>query len=107
MNLIGNAYKNINNGKALLKEDFESDGFYVYHGTRPEFLTGLGEAGLERIFTAANGGNMYGPGVYCTFNLKDSIHNVKTKPEYGNCIVQMRLIGGFNGFIILVKLYLL
>ena len=36
MNLISEAYK-----KALIKEDFESDGFYVYHGTRREFLDSL------------------------------------------------------------------
>lgn len=56
--------------------------------------------GYRRDFTGSKGGNMYGPGVYCTFNLADSINNVKTKPEYGNCIVEMRLVGGFKGFII-------
>ena len=38
---------------------------------------------------------MYGAGVYCTYKLEDSIHNVKTKPEYGDCIVKMFLIVGF------------
>lgn len=63
-------------------------------------LESLFKYGYNRVFTGTKGGNMYGPGVYCTFNLNDSIENVKTKPEYGNCIVQMRLIGGFDGFII-------
>ena len=56
--------------------------------------------GYNRAFTGTKGGNMYGPGVYCTFRLSDSINNVKTKPEYGNCIIEMRLSGGFQKFII-------
>ena len=56
--------------------------------------------GYNRVFTGTKGGNMYGPGVYCTFLLNDSIYNVKTKPIYGDCIIQMRLIGGYEGFII-------
>ena len=56
--------------------------------------------GYSREFTGGKGGNMYGPGVYCTVRLADTIENVKTKPEYGNCIIKMRLIGGFDRFII-------
>ena len=63
-------------------------------------LDSIFKNGYRRDFTGTKGGNMYGPGVYCTFNLEDSINNVRTKPEYGNCIVEMRLVGGFNGFII-------
>ena len=56
--------------------------------------------GYNRAFTGTKGGNMYGPGVYCTFRLEDSIYNCKTKPEYGNCIIKMKLIDGFKNFII-------
>ena len=63
-------------------------------------LDSLFKYGYNRAFTGTKGGNMYGPGVYCTFNLKDSIVNVKTKPEYGDCIVLMKLLGGFKNFII-------
>lgn len=63
-------------------------------------LESLFKYGYNRAFTGTKGGNMYGPGVYCTFKLSDTIHNVKTKPEYGDCIVSMRLIGGFDKFII-------
>ena len=56
--------------------------------------------GYSREFTSSKGGNMYGPGVYCTVKLGDTIHNVKTKPEYGDCIVKMRLIGGFDRFLV-------
>jgi hypothetical protein len=62
-------------------------------------LDSIFEFGYNRAFTGSKGGNMYGAGVYCTYKLEDSIHNVKTKPEYGDCIVKMFLIGGFDGFI--------
>lgn len=72
----------------------------LYRVAFSDQLESLFKYGYNRAFTGTKGGNMYGPGVYCTFNLRDSINNVKTKPEYGNCIIQMKLVGGFNGFII-------
>lgn len=72
----------------------------LYRVAFTDQLESIFKYGYNRAFTGTKGGNMYGPGVYCTFNLRDSVENVKTKPEYGNCIVQMRLVGGFNNFII-------
>ncbi len=95
MNLISEAYN-----KALLKEDFESDGFYVYHGTRREFLDSLGEAGFERIFTAANGGNMYGPGVYSTYRLARGYQN--TNGTYGSYLLKMK-VKSLRNFVIYDK----
>ena len=63
-------------------------------------LESLFKYGYNRAFTNTRGGNRYGPGVYCTFRLSDTIHNVKTKPEYGDCIVKMRLLDGFKDFLI-------
>lgn len=63
-------------------------------------LDSLFKYGYNRAFTGSKGGNMYGPGVYCTFKLSDSIHNVQTKPEYGDCIIAMKLLNGFDKFII-------
>jgi len=63
-------------------------------------LDSIFEFGYNRAFTGSKGGNMYGAGVYCTYKLEDSVYNLKTKPEYGDCIVKMFLIGGFDGFII-------
>lgn len=100
MNLIGEVYKNILSKKTLLKEDFESDGFYVYHGTRGEFLNGLGEAGLERIFTAANGGNMYGPGVYSTYKLARGYQNANG--TYGSYLLKMK-VKSLRNFVIYDK----
>lgn len=95
MSLISEAYN-----KALLKEDFESDGFYVYHGTRREFLDSLGEAGFERIFTAANGGNMYGPGVYSTYRLARGYQN--TNGTYGSYLLKMK-VKSLRSFVIYDK----
>ena len=95
MNLIYEAYN-----KALLKEDFESNGFYVYHGTRKEFLDSLGEAGFERIFTAANGGNMYGPGVYSTYKLATGYQN--TRGTYGSYLLKMK-VKSLRSFVIYDK----
>lgn len=63
-------------------------------------LDNIFKNGYSRDFTGSKGGNMYGPGVYCTFKLSDSIHNVETKPEYGDCIVMMKLVGGYKDFLI-------
>ena len=72
----------------------------IYRVAFKSQLESLFKYGYNRAFTNTKGGNMYGPGVYCTFSLKDTIENVKTKPEYGDCIVKMRLLGGFKKFLI-------
>lgn len=56
--------------------------------------------GYSREFTSTKGGNMYGPGVYCTYLFSDTVRNVKTKPLYGDCIIKMKLVGGFKNFMI-------
>ena len=70
----------------------------LYRVAGSEQLDSIFTYGYNRAYTATRGGNMYGPGVYCTFNLRDSIENLNK--EYGDCIVEMRLIGGFRNFII-------
>ena len=60
--------------------------------------------GYSREFTDTQGGNFYGPGVYCNYILRDTINNLITKKGlYGDAITTMRLVGGFNGFIIFDK----
>ena len=57
--------------------------------------------GYNRAFTGTAGGNMYGPGVYCTFLLSDSQKNLREKwGFYGDCIVSMKMAGGYDKFII-------
>jgi hypothetical protein len=107
--------ENILNFKSIVNEAIEEDyGQYpmpsiddiegekmttMYRVAFKNQLDSIFEFGYNRAFTGSKGGNMYGAGVYCTYKLEDSIHNVKTKPEYGDCIVKMFLIGGFDGFI--------
>lgn len=93
-NLINEAYKK------LLTEDFESDGFYVFHGTRSDSIEGLGEAGLERVFTDSNGGNMYGPGVYSTYKLATGFQN--TRGTYGSWLLKMK-VKSLRSFVIYDK----
>ena len=93
-NLIKEAYKK------LLTEDFESDGFYVFHGTRSDSIEGLGEAGLERVFTDSNGGNMYGPGVYSTYKLATGFQN--TRGTYGSWLLKMK-VKSLRSFVIYDK----
>ena len=62
----------------VLKEEYESDGnFYVYHGTRDTALDGISKLGFERFFTASNGGNMYGAGLYTTYKLSTQGQNAR------------------------------
>jgi len=72
----------------------------LYRVAFKEQLDSIFKYGYNRTYTGKKGGNRYGPGVYCTFTLADSIKNVKSKPIYGDCIVMMKLVGGYNGFVI-------
>ncbi len=80
--------KNISN--KLLKEDFERDGgFYVYHGTKPTAEEGISRLGFERFFTASNGGNMYGAGIYSTYKLSTQGQNARG--AYGNVMFKLKV----------------
>lgn len=82
-------------------EEFFGDGMVtLYRVAKSKQMDSIFKYGLSREYTGSAGGNMYGPGVYCTLTLSDTIHNVKTKPHYGDCIIMMRLIGGFDRFLI-------
>lgn len=94
MSILAEAYRNI------LNEDFEKDGFYVYHGTGPEALNGLFDAGFERIFTSSKGGNMYGAGVYSTYKLASGFQN--TNGTYGNYLLKLK-VKSLRNFVIYDK----
>ena len=95
MNIFENICKNV------LNETFETDGnFYVFHGTQPRAEKGLLSAGFERSWTAANGGNMYGKGVYTTFTFSRNGSNARG--GYGNTILKAR-VKSLNNFIIYIE----
>ena len=94
MALLKEAYE-----KALLNEEFGNDGvLYLYHATGNDAVSGISNKGFEREFTASNGGNMYGPGVYTTFNLSTDGQNVKG--VYGNKIIKMKFVGDLTKFVV-------
>jgi hypothetical protein len=89
-------FKNISN--KLLKEEFESDGnFYVYHGTKDSALDGISKSGFERFFSASNGGNLYGAGVYSTYKL--SLQGQNAHGAYGHVMFKLR-VKSLRNFII-------
>lgn len=72
--------------RRLIRENFDSDGnFYVYHGCPSSAAKGLSNAGFERSWTSANGGNMYGKGVYTTFSFGGGSN---AHGGYGNTIIK-------------------
>ena len=73
---------------------------YIYRVFFKNQITDISEMGYSRDYSSSKGGNMYGAGVYTTYSYNDTIINLKTKPEYGNSIMRMRVEGGFNNFII-------
>ena len=109
-NIISEAIDEILASKLPSKEDFDTDKFpSLYRIAFKTQLPNIFKYGYDREFTGSKGGNMYGPGVYCTFDLKSTIINFKRsmdqikqygQSEYGDCIVKMKLIGGFDHFLI-------
>jgi hypothetical protein len=92
MSLFGNI------ANKLLKEDFEADGsFYVYHGTRDSALDGISKKGFERFFSASNGGNLYGAGLYTTYKLSTQGQNAHG--AYGQVMFKLR-VKSLRNFII-------
>ena len=99
MGLLKEAYE-----KALLNEEFGEDGtLYLYHGTDKNAVSGIQQKGFEREFTASNGGNMYGAGVYTTFTLSREGQNMHG--SYGNMMLKMRFVGDLNKYIIYYQDY--
>lgn len=72
----------------------------IYRVAFKKQINTIFKTGYVRDFTASKGGNMYGPGVYTTYDFKDTVFNLRTKPEYGDCIMCMKLVNGFKNFII-------
>lgn len=108
--IINEAIDEILASKMPSKEEFDTNNFpSIYRIAFKTQLSDIFKYGYDREFTGSKGGNMYGPGVYCTFDLKSTIQNFKRsmeqikqygRSEYGDCIVKMKLVGGFDHFLI-------
>lgn len=83
----------------VLNEGYENGKFYVYHLTKKSSINGIAETGFERYFTGSNAGNMYGPGVYTTYDLSSSEVNLSRGNEYGNVLLKI-LVKSLRNFII-------
>lgn len=70
----------------------------LYRVAAQEQIDSIFTYGYNRAYTKSRGGNMYGPGVYCTLTFHDTFNNL-TK-EYGDTIIKMRLLNGLENFLI-------
>ena len=72
----------------------------VYHATHSKNVNSIFKFGMDRVF-----GNVmaYGDGVYSTISVSDS--RSLLGPRYGNVIMQLKLIGGFDRFLMFDKYY--
>ena len=102
-NIINNTDFGVNVKGELTLSDIES-GVPLYH--RPmdsrdsdamAIIKSLMTYGFSREYTGANGGNMYGPGVYNVYSLRSS--NEKAR-GYGKYIVRSYLLGGYKNFLV-------
>lgn len=74
-----------------------NDFITLYHITPKSSVEGIFKFGFDREYLAKNA-NVYGRGVYTTLNTRDSRELIG--PHYGDSMLQLRLIGGFDRFLI-------
>lgn len=69
----------------------------IYRATPKEHLDSIFKYGFNRQFTGSHGGNAYGEGTYCMTTFEAALKNT---PGYGETVVKMYVIGGFDHFLI-------
>ena len=70
----------------------------IYHVTKSDVVDSIFKFEFDREFNCKNG-NVYGEGVYATICVRDSRQLLGS--HYGHAMLQLKLIGGFDRFIIL------
>ena len=68
----------------------------IYHVTASDVVDSIFKHEFDREFNNKNG-NVYGAGVYTTISVKDSR---KLLGSYGDAMIELKVIGGFDRFII-------
>ena len=68
----------------------------IYHVTPSDVVDSIFKHEFDREFNNKNG-NVYGAGVYTTISVKDSR---KLLGSYGDAMIELKVIGGFDRFII-------
>ena len=82
------------------EKEIESPNFVsIYHVTPKESVDGIFKFECDREFNCKNG-NVFGAGVYATIDVNNSRH---LWGSYGDAMIQFKLIGGFDRFIVLNK----
>lgn len=75
-----------------------SNVFTIYHVTKKTSVDGIFQNGFDREFTGQQG-NCYGEGVYTTISKSDARQLLGS--HYGQAIIEGKIIGGIDKFIIL------
>ena len=70
----------------------------IYRATPSKDLDGVFKYGFNRQFAGKQGGSCYGQGTYCMTTFEAALRNVG--PTYGDTVVKMYVIGGFDHFLI-------
>ena len=70
----------------------------IYRATPKEDLDSIFKYGFNRQFAGSHVGSAFGEGTYCMTTLKAAIYN--THHGYGETVVKMYVIGGFDHFLI-------
>lgn len=84
--------------KSKLNERQSSD-LFIYHCAFKNTIKSIFKYGAERAYIGRGAGNMYGQGVYTTFDLKSSIINAH-RGDYGKVIIKFKVLDDYNKFII-------
>ena len=74
---------------------FDSDKVVsIYHVTKPEVVDNIFKFGHDREFLSTY---VYGKGVYAAYDVANGKNQI---PSYGTAMIQLKLIGGYDRFII-------
>lgn len=81
----------LNNSIRLLNEEFINDTFYVYHATPLQNLESILKFGFERYYAGKTTGELYGRGIYSTYNLNSSLENIGSGKYGGKLIIKFEV----------------
>lgn len=93
--MIINEYNRINcllnNSIRLLSEEYINDVFYVYHATPLKNLDSILKFGFERYYAGRTTGELYGRGVYSTYDFESSLENINGGKYGGKLIIKFEV----------------
>ena len=72
----------------------------VYQITDRQNVDSIFRNGFDREFTGAKAGNVYGPGIYTTYDFNSTKKNLNKREYYGDTIIKMVVLSKFKNFLI-------